>query len=292
MNRIIIKEAVSAGHCPIADPGTTTAASATEVLEVFSQRVLKMAKTHGDSRIADSVRLVVPDGRAGIMGWDELFDYLVDRLSPEGANDLETTLSEEVSLDEQAQFLPALGRGAAALGRGALNLGKSAVGKVKNLFKKNPAKTGAGAGTAAATGAGSGFLGTAAGTLTGAGLGSMVDKDVNIADISTQDELGVKIARGSAPWLEALIGQTNELLQQMVALLGQSQPALSQGLKKLDVSIDDLISSETGESTSAVQTRQGLGVRPDRPFRIGDTRTREEKPSKKTKDKEEKTKSK
>ena len=296
MNRIIIKETVSMAHCPVSDPGPMDATSPTEVLEIFSQQILDMAKQYGDQIVADSVRLVVPYGRPGSMGWDELLDYLIDRLSPQGASDLETALSEEKSLDEQVAAT--LG----ALGKGALKWGGKAVGKIKNFFKRNPKKTaaagtagGAGAGAAAtrtgvagASGALGAGLGAGAGTLTGAALGSMIDKDVNIANVSTSDKLGVEIARGGAPWLENLIGQTNDLLKQMIALLGQSQPALSQGLTNLDTSIDDLISVETGESTSAVQTRQGLSGgytgRHDR-----GTRTAKGKDPEKSKGKAEKT---
>ena len=96
-------------------------------------------------------------------------------------------------------------------------------------------------------------------------LTSNIDKDVNIADISTSDKLGVTIDRGSAPWLENLMGQTNELLKQVVTLLSQSQPQLTQGLSKLDTSIDDLIAAETGESVMGVQTRQGIEGEGSRP---------------------------
>ena len=122
------------------------------------------------------------------------------------------------------------------------------------------AATKGGGKAAAAAGAGLGMAGSglaaAGGTMAGSLASSWIDKDVDIANVSTTDKLGVTIERGEAPWLEALIGRTNEIerLIQILArrsknnplLVGESgvgKTAIAEGLAKLitEKKVPDLI---------------------------------------------------
>ena len=95
---------------------------------------------------------------------------------------------------------------------------------------------------------------------TGAGASKVIDQDVDVAEISTDDKLGITLSYGDAPALEKLIGQTNELIKQMVALLSQTQPALQQAVIGVDASVDDLVSAQTGETPHHVGARQAMRV--------------------------------
>ena len=103
--------------------------------------------------------------------------------------------------------------------------------------------------------AGKGWLASAlAGAATSAGTDlatSAIDRDVDIADISTSKKLNV-----ASPGLEALISNTNDSIEKMtktLALIGQD---LSTRLEDVDVSVDDIIASETGESSAEISKRQ------------------------------------
>ena len=122
------------------------------------------------------------------------------------------------------------------------------------------AATAGGAVSGAAKGLGAVGLGLGA-----AGISKMVDQEVDIADISTSDKLGVTIERGSAPWIEKLIGETNTLIQQMIDLLSQSQPTISKGIANMDLSIDDMVAATTGEDAQSVQSRQQISRGAGRP---------------------------
>ena len=144
---------------------------------------------------------------------------------------------------------------------------KNVVGRVAGWIKGIKPKGGKtpgppkGAGTGTAVGAGAASSGITRGLAGGAALGLVgksIDQEVDLADISTTDKLGITINRGSAPYLETLIGQTNVLIQQIIALLGQSQPTISKGLDAINLSIDDMIATKTGETPEDVQARQEL----------------------------------
>jgi len=103
--------------------------------------------------------------------------------------------------------------------------------------------------------AGKGWLASAlAGAATSVGTDlatSAIDRDVDIADISTSKKLNV-----ASPDLEALISNTNDSIEKMtktLALIGQD---LSTRLEDVDVSVDDIIASETGESSAEISKRQ------------------------------------
>jgi len=138
------------------------------------------------------------------------------------------------------------------------NIVENVVQKVAGWIKKGP-KPKVGTGTAAAAGAASSGItkGLAGGAALGL-VGKSIDQEVDLADISTTDKLGVTINRGSAPYLETLIGQTNVLIQQIIALLGQTQPTISRGLDAINLSVDDMIATKTGETPEDVQARQEL----------------------------------
>ena len=55
--------------------------------------------------------------------------------------------------------------------------------------------------------------------------------------------------------LERLVAQTNQLLTQMIS-------QVSAGVEELDVSLDDLVAAETGETRATVQGRQSTGQSP------------------------------
>ncbi len=124
------------------------------------------------------------------------------------------------------------------------------------------AKKAGGKAAAATAGTGLGMAGTGLAAAGGAAAAdaatSWIDKDVDIANVSTTDKLGVTIERGSAPWLEALIGRTNELLQDLTELLSQSQPAISDGLNSLGRDLHDILAVQTDKTSGEIKSKQGM----------------------------------
>ena len=98
------------------------------------------------------------------------------------------------------------------------------------------------------------ILGLGAGGAGVAGVGALgrvatsdIDQDVSIDDIQTDKSLNVT---------DKALQDTNDALETMIRTLIQTQKEISSNLQGIDISIDDLITAETGESTLQVQNRQ------------------------------------
>jgi len=87
----------------------------------------------------------------------------------------------------------------------------------------------------------------ALGGLAGEWASSKIDQDISIADITTDKALNVT---------DKAVQDTNDALQTMIQTLIQTQRQISDKLDALDVSVDDSIAAETGESPDQVQARQ------------------------------------
>ena len=120
----------------------------------------------------------------------------------------------------------------------------------------------AAAGTAGTSGPG---IGTAllggevidtAGDLATAAAGKNWDQEVDIARISTEDEMYVRNEK-----LEDLLIKTNDAIEKMTQTMIDTQKVLGVKLDNVDASVDDGIAAQTGETTGQVQSRQGAGGR-------------------------------
>ena len=94
-----------------------------------------------------------------------------------------------------------------------------------------------------------------------------IDQDINIDDITTDKALNVT---------DQAVQDTNDALQTMIQILTQTQQQLSDKLDALDVSVDDSVAAETGESVDQVQTRQN--ARLARPETSPEKKTKKGKP--------------
>tara|TARA_B100000287_G_scaffold86833_1_gene79425 strand:- start:8789 stop:9535 length:747 start_codon:yes stop_codon:yes gene_type:complete len=219
-----------------------------QVIDKFLAEVQRLVDNYGEMEVEQAFATILPD-----------FD-VANPMATLGVGALEQPPAAEA--DQLMEVAPAaavgaLGSGGALGARaGASAFGGKLMNWLKNLFPKGRK---GGKGSAAAGGAGVGTaLGSAGLGAAALGASKSIDQDVNIADISTTDKLGVQLKRGDAPEIEQLLAQTNELIKQMTGLLSQSQPQLSRGIAELGTSIDDLISVETGEDVDSVQTRQNM----------------------------------
>jgi hypothetical protein len=99
------------------------------------------------------------------------------------------------------------------------------------------------------TGAGGTVTGLVGGAVSGiADIATReIDQDISIDDITTDKALNVT---------DQAVQDTNDALQTMIQILTQTQQQLSDKLDAIDVSVDDSIAAETGESADQVQTRQ------------------------------------
>ena len=79
-------------------------------------------------------------------------------------------------------------------------------------------------------------------------IGREFDQDVKIDDINPNVEM-----KTDNKDLESLLLQTNSLLTKMIS-------QFEKGVEDLDVSLDDLVAAETGESRADVQGRQATGA--------------------------------
>ena len=79
-------------------------------------------------------------------------------------------------------------------------------------------------------------------------FGRSLDQDVKIDDVNPSVEM-----KTDNKDLESLLLQTNSLLTKMIA-------QFEKGVEDLDVSLDDLVAAETGESRADVQGRQATGA--------------------------------
>jgi hypothetical protein len=95
------------------------------------------------------------------------------------------------------------------------------------------------------------------GTALGRAGTSGLDQDISIDDITTDKSLNVKSDN-----LEDLLTNTNKALAAMAQILDQTKQLFSSKLDNLDVSVDDLIATTTGETN--VAARQQSGGRPPR----------------------------
>jgi len=121
-------------------------------------------------------------------------------------------------------------------------------GKKKNKGDKDGGGT-LGDRAADAIGTVGGAVGSAAGGIISAAgrfFGKDIDQDVNIAD----QEIDLRVVN---PALEDLVAQTNKILTTLT-------DALTGGIDNLDLSIDNLIAAETGESLASIQGRQATGA--------------------------------
>ena len=91
-------------------------------------------------------------------------------------------------------------------------------------------------------------VGTALGRVGTSGL----DQDINIDDIKTDKALNVK-----SEDLEDLLANTNKSLAVMSQILDQTKQLFSKKLDNLDVSVDDLIATTTGETNVGARQRSG-----------------------------------
>lgn len=101
-------------------------------------------------------------------------------------------------------------------------------------------------------GTGVGGVGGALANLTG----KEWDQDVNIANVTTDKALPV-----SSDSLEQALADTRDAIEKMNQTLTQTQQQLAGKLDSIDMSVDDTIAAETGETRSDIQTRQSYGLR-------------------------------
>jgi hypothetical protein len=93
-----------------------------------------------------------------------------------------------------------------------------------------------------------GYVGAALSAMGLTAASKELDQDVDIASISTDQELPV-----TSPPLEAILGSTHQTIQSLTDMLASA-------LKEIDNSIDFLAATETGGSLASVQGAQAQSV--------------------------------
>ena len=164
-------------------------------------------------------------------------DTALDELA-DGIDDLVEIHGEELIRELVVQYVPSMVE--AMVNELRLPKGKKKAPKKGKKGKKG--RDGLGGTVASAITGGVGAIGAGAMSL----FGKEIDQDVNIA----AQDIDVRVTN---PTLENLVAETNKLLLSLT-------DALTGGIGGLDLSIDNLIAAETGESLSAIQGKQATGA--------------------------------
>ena len=186
-------------------------------------------------------------------------DAALDELA-DGIDDLVEIYGEELIRELVVQYVPSMveammNEGTSPLNplnwfKGAKKGAKKAPKKGKKGTKGKKRRDGVGGSVVDGLTDGVDAIGAGAMSL----FGKNIDQDVNIA----AQEIDVKVTN---PTLEDLVATTNKLLLSLT-------DTLTGGIGGLDLSIDNLIAAETGESLAAVQGRQATGAGEDTPPEI------------------------